>query len=248
MSILPKKKGECKMLALGAYEKCKRYIESHTSEETTLKKRKVYPCVTISRLAGSGSYEVSSTLINLLQQRTKDAESPWTYFNKELIKKVVEDYNLPKIITSFLPEEKYKHINDAVNDLLGVRPADWTILHKTTETILKISRYGKAIIVGRGSNVITSNYPNAFHIRLVAPIEKRIHHVRDVFKFNREEAVKFIKKEDARRKKYLKTHFFRDPDDATLYHLVLNTGILGYEVTAEIIADALIKKFPENFN
>jgi cytidylate kinase len=57
----------------------------------------------------------------------------------------------------------------------------------------------------------------------------------------------YIKKEDANRYKYLKSHFFREPDDPTLYHLTINTGLLSYEESAIVIADALIKKFPKSF-
>lgn len=233
------------MLALGAYEKCKRYINQHTSE--TLIKREIYPCITISRQTGAGSYEVSEKLINILQQKTKEPDEPWTYFNKELLTKILEDFKLPKIFSSYFSENKYSHINDAVSELLGVKPSEWTIVHKTTEIILQLARYGKSIIVGRGSNIITSKLPNSFHVRLVAPIDNRLKHVQEVFGFTKPQAMEYITKEDANRKKYLKSHFFRDPEDVSLYHLIINTGKFSYQESAEIIADAVIKKFPKSF-
>ncbi|MCX8106686.1 MAG: cytidylate kinase-like family protein [Ignavibacterium album] len=236
------------MLTLGAYEKCKRYIESHSKEsKEPSRKRELFPCITISRQTGAGSYEVSEKLIKILDEESKESEQTWTYFNKELIQKVIEDHNLPSIVSNYLAESKYQHINDAVYELLGVKPSDWTLLHKTTETILQIARMGKAIIVGRGGNVITSKLPNAFHIRLVAPLETRIRHVQEVFGFSKQQAMEYIEKEDKSRKKYLKTHFFRDPEDPTLYHLILNTGALTYKEAAEIIATSLKIKFPGSF-
>lgn len=236
------------MLTLGAYEKCKRYIESHSKEsKEPSRKRELFPCITISRQTGAGSYEVSEKLIKILDEESKESEQTWTYFNKELIQKVIEDHNLPSIVSNYLAESKYQHINDAVYELLGVKPSDWTLLHKTTETILQIARMGKAIIVGRGGNVITSKLPNAFHIRLVAPLETRIRHVQEVFGFSKQQAMEYIEKEDKSRKKYLKTHFFRDPEDPTLYHLILNTGALTYKEAAEIIAASLKIKFPGSF-
>lgn len=236
------------MLTLGAYEKCKRYIESHSKEATETQRRKEqFPCITISRQTGAGSYEVSEHLIKIFDKETKESEQKWTYFNKELIQKVIEDHNLPSIVSSYLAETKYQHINDAVYELLGVKPSDWTLLHKTTETILQIARMGKAIIVGRGGNVITSKLPNAFHIRLVAPLENRINHVREVFGYSKQKAIEYIEREDKNRKKYLKTHFFRDPEDPTLYHLIINTGALTFEESAKTIAEALRIKFPKSF-
>jgi len=234
------------MLAAGAYEKCKRYISQHSIESG--KKKLVYPCITISRLTGSGSYEISEKLINILQAKTKEPEESWTYFNKELIQKVTEDVGLPKVFTNYFVEDKYSHIDDAVNELLGVRPSAWTIVHKTTEIILQLAKYGKVIIVGRGSNIITSNLLNSFHIRLIAPIERRIKHVQDVFKYSKTEALEYIKREDTSRSKYLKSHFFRDPTDETLYHLIINTGKLSYEETATLISNAVFEKFPNSYN
>ncbi len=234
------------MLALGSYEKCKLYLKFHSPDSEY--KKEVFPCITLSRQTGSGSYEVSEKLITILQSKTKDPENPWTYFNKDLLYKVIEEFKLPKKFSNYLNEDKYDHISDAVNELLGVKPSEWTIVQKTTQIILQLARYGKTIIVGRGSTIITSKLPNSFHIRLVAPIENRLKHVQEVFDLSKSQAMDYIKKEDENRKKYLKSHFFRDPDDATLYDLIINTGKLSYTETSEIIANVVISKFPQSFN
>jgi len=233
------------MLAIGAYEKCKQYINLHSSESDT--KKEIFPCITISRQTGSGSYELSKNLIKILQEKTKDPANPWTYFNKDLIAKIVEEFKLPKAFTSYIAENKYSHISDAVNELLGVKPAEWTIVHKSTEIILQLAHYGKTILVGRGSNVITSKLPNSFHIRLIAPMEYRLKHVQEVFNYSKPEAMEYIKREDVNRHKYLKSHFFCDPADPTLYHLTINAGKLSYEECAFVIADSLMRKFPNSF-
>lgn len=236
------------MLVMGAYEKCKRYIESHSTKISDSKRKKeIFPCITISRQTGAGSYEVSERLIKILDSKSKESEQKWTYFNKELIQKIIEDHNLPKIVSDYIAESKYSHINDAVYELLGVKPSDWTLIQKTTETILQIGRMGKAIIVGRGGNIITSKLTNAFHIRLVAPLEKRIKHVKEIFSLSRDKAIEYINKEDKSRNHYLKSYFFHNADDVTLYHLVVNTGLLSYDQAAQIIASAVINKFPDNF-
>ena len=233
------------MLALGSYEKCKQYINLHSSESES--KKEVFPCITFSRQTGSGSYEVSELLIDILQTKTKDPENAWTYFNEDLLNKVLEEFKLPKAFSNYLSEDKYSHISDAVNELFGVKPSEWTIVHKTTEIILQLAEYGKTIIVGRGSTIITSKLPNSFNIRLVAPIDSRVRHVQEVFDYSKSDAMEYIKREDENRRKHLKSHFFRELDDPTLYHLLINTGKNSYSETAEIVADAVIKKFPQSF-
>jgi cytidylate kinase len=82
---------------------------------------------------------------------------------------------------------------------------------------------------------------------LIASIEHRLKHVQEVFKYSKPEAMEYIKSKDVNRKKYLKSHFFRDPDDATLYHLIFNTGQFTYLESAWVIADTLKMKFPQCF-
>ena len=118
------------MLAIGAYEKCKQYIKLYSLEDEN--KKEIFPCITISRQTGSGSYEVSERLINLLQQKSIDKSNLWTYFNKELMTKVIEDFKLPKIFSNYIAENKYNPISDVVSELLGVKPSEWTIVQKTT--------------------------------------------------------------------------------------------------------------------
>lgn len=236
------------MLTFGAYEKCKKYIEQHSEDSQKTVRRKTYPAICISRETGAGANTICELLTDFLQQKTKEPHEPWTYFNKQLIEKVLVDSNLPRRLTNYVPEDKYSHISDVVVDLLGVRPSEWTILQRTTKTILKIAESGKAIIVGRGSTVITSNLPNVIQIRLIAPLEMRVQHLITQHKLDRKYAVDFIRREDRARKKYVKTHFFKDIDDLAQYHIVINTEKVMHNEASELIGELVIKKFPECFN
>lgn len=237
------------MLTLGAYEKCKRYIEQHSKETSDQHKRKmIFPCIAVSREPGAGANTVCQKLLDLLQSRTKEPEENWTYFNRLLIEKILEDNRLPKVVSEYLSEDKYSHFNDAVSELLGIRPSDWTILQKTTETVLQLARMGKVIIVGRGSVLITSKLINSFQVRIISPYEKRIEHTMKKRSVNRLEAMKMLEKETESRKKYIKSHFHRDIDDPAIYNLVINTGKFSYDEAAEIICMAVMKKFPDRFN
>jgi len=236
------------MLTLGAYEKCKRYIEQHSKVTAESSKyRMIFPCVAISREPGVGANTICGKVLDILQSKTKEPEENWAYFNRTLLERVLEDSQLPKVVSEYLSEDKYSHFDDAVSELLGLRPSEWTILQKTTETVLQLGRMGKVIIVGRGSVIITSKLPNAFQIRLVAPLENRIIHTMKKRSVNRITAMKLLEKESLARKKYIKSNFHRDINDPTLYNLIVNTGKFTYDEAAEIIATAVIKKFPRCF-
>jgi Cytidylate kinase-like family len=235
-------------MAVSGYEKCKQYIESHSARtETPVKRKKVYPCIIVSRETGAGVLVVCKELIKIFDNYSDITENRWTFFDHKLIEKVLEDHHLPKQISEYMVEDKFRYLSSAVNVLLGLHPSQWTLIHKTTETILQLARMGKVVIVGRGGNVITSKLRNVFRVRLIAPLENRIKHIMDIYKMNRQDAEAFVKKEDAARRNYLKSNFSKDVENPESYHLILNTGLLSYKETAEIISGAVMKKFGKLF-
>jgi len=235
-------------MAIGAYEKSKRYIESHTQKSgQPLLKRELYPCITISRQTGAGSKPVCEKLIQIMDSYSEFEGVKWAFFDRGLIEKILEDHNLPKQITNYMHEGKYRHLSAAVYELLGLKPSEWTIIHKTTDTILQLARMGNVVIVGRGANIITSKLKNTFHIRLIASMDKRVEHIKSIMNFSEKEALTHIKKEDENRKQYLKSYFHADIDDPLLYHMTVNTDLLTHEGAAYLIAEAVVLKFSHLF-
>jgi len=235
-------------MAIGAFEKSKRYIESHTQRsDQQFIKRELYPCITISRQTGAGSKPVCEKLINIMDEYSEFEGVKWAFFDRNLIERVLEDHNLPKQISEFMQEGKYKHLSSTVYELLGLKPAEWTLVHKTTDTILQLARMGNAVIVGRGSNIITSKLKNTFHVRLIASLEKRVEHIKSLMEMNEKEALQYIKKEDENRKKYIKSYFHADVEDPLLYHMIVNTDLLTHKGAAYLIAEAVVLKFSHLF-
>jgi cytidylate kinase len=113
------------------------------------------------------------------------------------------------------------------------------VIHQTTETILKLASVGNVILIGRGGNIITARLPNIFHVRLVAPLEDRIEYSRKFYEMTKTEARKFCLREDLGRERYLKRYFHADINDASLYHLVINLGLVDYDNAAKFIGDAM---------
>lgn len=234
------------MITLGAYEKCKQYIEFHSGsseDPQKLKKTEVYPCITLSRETGAGADLVGQELVKYLSKYKFDDDKEWTFFDRNLIERVLQDHNLPKRTADYLHEDKHNLLSDAINEILGLHPSSWTLLQKTMSTILRIARTGKVIIVGRGANIITAKLPNTFHVRLIAPLENRINHVQEVYNLTYSEAVELTKREDHARKNFVKTNFFKDIDDPLLYHMIINTGWIPHNEAAKIIGDNVVNRF-----
>jgi cytidylate kinase len=134
-----------------------------------------------------------------------------------------------------------------MNELFGIHPSPLRLVHKTTKTILQLAQMGNCIIVGRAANIITRNLENTYHIRIIAPLKRRIEQVQSYFNFSEDEAKKFIEKEEEKRREYVKHYFHKDIDDPALYDIVINTERHSLEETAQILACAITKKLKKYF-
>ena len=199
--------------------------------------------VTISRQAGCGALAVAQKLAEYLQSRSPKDACPWTVFDRNLMDKVLEDHNLPTRLARLLPEDTISKIDDILAELFDVRPSVETIVRQTTETVLRLAGLGNVILIGRGGNVITAELPHMLHVRLVAPLEKRVEYShREYHKYNLtlDQARKFCLNEDRGRERYLKKYFNTDINDSLLYHMIINTGLVNYDDAAKLIGDAVL--------
>jgi cytidylate kinase len=196
--------------------------------------------VTISRQAGSGAHAVAEKLADYLQAHAPNPACPWAVFDRNLVEKVLEDHKLPSHLAKFMPEDRISEVADTMDELFGLHPSSWTLVHKTAETILQLAQLGNVIIIGRGANVITSNLDYVFHVRLVGSLEKRIRHVQEMRQVSAKEAAALIEKEDLGRRRFLKKYFNKDIDDPLLYHLTINTDLVSYDNAARLIGQAVL--------
>jgi hypothetical protein len=101
----------------------------------------------------------------------------------------------------------------------------------------ELARMGKVIIVGRGAQFILQNYPEAFHIRLVADLEDRLEHLKQehLLKLTDISLIHKIQTADRHRLEFLRTHFNRTAEDPLLYHLTINLSKTSRLKAQEII-------------
>jgi len=240
------------MKVVGPYEKARIYINKHylESEEAKFRKRKMNPgpVITISRQTGVGAALICEKLVEYFNFYAIEDYNDWTYFDRELMEKIIEDHHLPDHFRKFLGEEEIQVMNSWIGEILGITPSKLSLLNKTKHTILKLAELGNVIIVGRGATIITSKFPNAFHIRLVAPLNYRIENSMRLYNVDLKTATEFIKEEDEARKNFIWKYFHKNIEDPLLYHATINTNLISFDEIAEIIGHCVIRKFPNFFS
>jgi len=198
-----------------------------------------YCSLTISRQAGSGAHTIGEHIAGLLQARSPKDARPWTVFDRNLVEKVLDEHNLPKSLARFMPEDRISEVSDTMDELFGLHPPSWDLVHKTSETILHLAQLGHVIVIGRGANVITAKIEDVFHVRLVGSEEKRSERASEFYELSKRAARDFIQREDRGRIRFMRKYFDVDIDDPLLYHLVINTDRIDCDETAKLIVDAM---------
>jgi cytidylate kinase len=198
--------------------------------------------VTISRQAGCGALAVAEKLAHYLQVHTGDDTHPWKVYDSNLIDQVLADHGLPPYLAKFLREDRVSQLEDLMADVLGALPPTATVIKHVTETMHGLVASGNVILIGRGGNMVTAKLPHIFHVRLVAPLDKRIEHCIEAYQMTREKASKFCPAEDHARQRYFKKYFNAEIDDPLLYHMIINTGQMTYDAAAKLIGDAVMNR------
>jgi hypothetical protein len=236
------------MKVLGECEKARLYLESHSHliSEEEFNERKMYggPFITISRETGVPEALIYERLLKYLKKIY--GEKNWRFFDKELIDKILHEHHLPKYFENMLIEEKYSAIKSIASQMLGTGSDIWNLFYKIKTTILHLAEVGYVILIGRGANIITSKLGHGLHVRLVAPLPSRINYISKCLNIEKKEALKYIKKEDQRRKVFLQTYYNKNVEDPVYYHAIINTDYTGIEGTARLIASST-KQMPFNF-
>jgi len=112
------------------------------------------------------------------------------------------------------------------------------VLQITQELIREAGRTGNAVIVGRGACYLLKDHPRATHVFLRGSERDRANALREAFGWREEEAKRRIKQADANRRAYVRQLYNHDWLDPAHYHVVLDTGRLGYERSAASIIAA----------
>jgi len=206
-------------------------------------KRVGNPFVTISRQTGAYGITVSNDLCEYLQKNERRTKCVWTVFDKELIKKIAEEHDLPETVLPYLSEDTVSEIQDMIEETLGLHPSHDALVLKTNTTILHLAQLGYVILVGRASNIITAKMPGGVNIRLVSPLEKRVEHIQEYYKMTEKKAKEFIFAEDRKRMNYVKKYFSQDINDPLLYDMVINVDSLARQETIKIIGDLVLNRF-----
>ena len=101
--------------------------------------------------------------------------------------------------------------------------------------IAQIAEEGNAVILGRGSQYILHDHPDAYHVLLINDFEERVKFMVENYDLPYSKAARVVTNEDKRRMSLYRKIGKSDYDKAELYHLVLNMNRMDVDKALEMV-------------
>jgi cytidylate kinase len=194
--------------------------------------------ITISRQFGAGGKTLGKMIAD---------EFGYTFADSEIIKMVAEMANvsthfvetvekeaggkfarlISKMVSKPLVERVLKDERGYIDEEIYL---DYLVL-----IIAQMADDGDVVILGRGSQYILNDHPDAYHILLIDEFENRAQFMQTHYDLSKNRAAQVVRSEDKRRKNLYQKLGKTDYDNPFLYHLVLNMNKLSLEQSLKLV-------------
>jgi hypothetical protein len=185
--------------------------------------------VAVSREAGSRGGSIA---------RRAAAKLGWQVYTQELLEYIAQDGNFRKGVEDNLSPAAMHWVEEQLENLrAGSDPGRHTSWLDLGRMVLALAAQGGAILIGRGAGFLLPA-SSTLHVRVMAPLPDRIAYMSQWLRLTVEEAAEQVRLRDSRRAEFIATHFNRRSSDVTQYDLLLNSSLLGEDLSAVLIAQA----------
>jgi cytidylate kinase len=110
---------------------------------------------------------------------------------------------------------------------------------RETEAIIRAHAGSGAVVLGRAGALVLRDHPEALHVRLDGPVERRVERVMDYQGVNRAEAERLRREGDRAREAYVRHFYAADARNPALYHLMVDSTRLALDAVVALIAAAV---------
>jgi cytidylate kinase len=109
-------------------------------------------------------------------------------------------------------------------------------LVRITEVVVReIAAQDRVVMVGRAAAAVLARQTDALHVKLIAPRPFRIQIAAARLGCTPAQAAAMVDDTDKMRARYSREYYRRDWNDPINYHMVLNTGVLGFDGATEVV-------------
>lgn len=201
--------------------------------------------ITISRQFGAGGKTVGKMVADRLG---------YTFADDDIIQMVAEAANVSPHWVESIEKEAGGKLSRVVSSMVSKRLVDRILkdergymdeslyLDYLVVIIAQIAEEGNAVILGRGSQYILHDHPDAFHVLLVSDLKSRVKFMTERYDFSESQAAQIVNREDKRQLNLYRKIGKTDYDNPALYHLVVNMAKMDLATAVRLILNLVPSK------
>jgi len=194
--------------------------------------------ITISRQFGAGGITLGKMVAEKLG---------YAFADTEIIKMVAEMANVSTHFVETVEKEAGGKFSKIVNRLVSKPLLERVLkdergyideeiyLDYLVLIIAQMADEGDVVVLGRGSQYILGDHPDAYHFMLINEFDNRVKFMRVSYNLSQSRAVQVVKNEDKRRLNLYRKLHKTDYEKPSLYHLVLNMNKISLDEARELI-------------
>ncbi|MDZ7598287.1 MAG: cytidylate kinase-like family protein [Desulfobacterales bacterium] len=201
--------------------------------------------ITISRQFGAGGKTVGKMVADKLG---------YTFADDDIIQMVAEAANVSPHWVESIEKEAGGKLSRVVSSMVSKRLVDRILkdergymderlyLDYLVVIIAQIAEEGNAVILGRGSQYILHDHPDAYHVLLVSDLKSRVKFMTERYDFSESQAAQIVNREDKRQLNLYRKIGKTDYDNPALYHLVVNMAKMDLQTAVRLILNLVPSK------
>ena len=198
--------------------------------------------ITISRQFGAGGKTLGKMIADKLG---------YTFADSNIIQRIAKEANVSTNWVEAFEKEAGSKISRMVSSIVSQRLVDRILkdergymdekiyLDYLVLIIAQIADEGDVVVLGRGSQYILDDHPDAYHILLIDEFENRVKFMMGNYDLSSKKAMNLVTAEDKRRASLYSKLGKKDYDNPSLYHLVLNMGRLDLKAALDLTCELI---------
>lgn len=197
------------------------------NDSSKINKSDKHIVITIAREYGSGGRYIGKLVADKLGIK---------FYDKKFIGKLSE---LTGLSEKYIEEtEQKRDVLDALNTgyYSGISGADELFI-KESELIKEIADKESCVIIGRCADFILEDNPNVIKVFIYNDIESKIKRATEIYKLDKENAEKEIRKINKLRANHYKHYTEKEWGNSSNYDICINSDALGIEKTTDLICN-----------
>jgi len=201
--------------------------------------------ITISRQFGAGGKTLGTMIAD---------ELDYEFADSEIIEKVAEMANVSTHWVETVEKEAGGKLSRFVSKMVSKSLVDRILkdergyideviyLDYLVLIIAQIADEGNVVILGRGSQYILNDHPEACHVLLIDEFDNRVDFMKEHYELSYNRATQVVRSEDKRRKALYQKLGKTDYDNSFLYHLVINMSKVSLEEARLLVCNLVEKR------